>query len=156
MRPALRTFLALSLAFGLTSCGGDNGPTEPGGGSLDGVTLSVDTVEALGKVYVLGLPAAKSAAQKTAHEDLEVRFLVEGVEPVTAFVEQDDSGHFFRAVLHPVTPNEGGSVRVQVTDGTQASPEAALQLEPLPAAPGAFQRLVESLRAVIEQRAEWA
>lgn len=156
MRLALRTFLALSLAFGLTSCGGDNGPTEPGDGPLSGVTFAVDTVEALDKVYVLGLPAAKSAAQKSAHENLEARFLVEGVEPVIALVEEDESGTFFRAVLHPVTPNEGGSVRVQVSDGTHASPEAELRLEPLPAAPGAFQRLIESLRAVVEQRAEWA
>jgi hypothetical protein len=168
MRAALWTFLALFLVFGLNSCGGDSAPTQPSGSPLDGVTLSVDTVEALGKVYLLGLAAAERAAQgaagsavtpaakRSAHEDLEVRFLVDGVEPVTAFVEEDESGHFFRAVLHPVTPNEGGSVRVYVTDGTHASPEFAMQLEPLPAAPGAFQRLIESLRAIVEQRATWA
>jgi len=71
-------------------------------------------------------------------------------------VEEDETGPFFRAPLHPVTPNEGGAVRVRVSDGENASSELELTLDPLPEAPGAYARLVETLRAIIDQRALWA
>lgn len=145
----LATLFALAL---VVSCGESEGPTDPPGSALDDVTLSSSAARTFGKVYLAGLPAAKRAD----YEDYSVRILVEGAEPVITSVETDATGPYFHAILHPLTPNEGGPARVQIVHADATSPDRALQIEALPEAPGAYERLVNTLRTMVEQRAEWA
>ena len=152
MRSTFRMAITLFILPLLFSCSSGDDPAVPSGGALDDVGLSAAAATTLDKVYLTGLPSGG----KAGYEDYSVMVVAEGADPVPVYVEEDETGPFFRMTLHPTAPNEGGPVHVRVTDGDQSSPERDLQIAPLPEAPGAFQRLVETLRAVVEQRAQWA
>ncbi len=138
--------LAILLPMG---CGGDDTPSTPATNALDGTTLSASTVSSLARVYLSGLPTTKTPGN--------IGVLVAAGElEVSLPTEIDDEGTFFWAPLHPVTPNQGGEVAVRVTQGTDQGPDLALSLDALPAAPGAYERMVTTLTAHVEQRATWA
>lgn len=150
MRKLLKVFfvLCIPLLFPL-GCGSDD-PASPAGSSLDDVTLAVTGVVSLGRVDIVGIPT------KAALSDLQVLVGIEGGDEAALPVDEDEIGPYFYAPLHPITPNQGGPVLIQVTDGIQRSPELPLDLEALPEAPGAYARVVTALRAQIDQRAAWA
>lgn len=148
MRPTL-ILLLLALLLLPVACGDDE-PTAPPAAPLEGVTLESGSAASLGKVRVEGLPPGK------APEDYRVRVQTDGTDDLDLPLESDAEGPFFWAPLHPIAPNQGGDVQVRVTDGDQASPELPLDLQALPAAPGAFANLVDALREHVDQRAVWA
>ena len=121
----------------------------PPGASLDEVILAVTGVVSLGRVDIVGIPT------KAEIGDLQVLVGIEGGDEAALPVDQDEIGPYFYAPLHPITPNQGGPVLIQVTDGVQRSPELPLDLEALPEAPGAFELVVTALRAQIDQLAAW-
>ena len=142
--------LILLLALG---CGGDSStPTSPGSPDVADATLSVASAVSLGRVDVAGLnpPSAKKA------QDFRVVVTAAGAEESTLILDYDDDGWFFRAPLHPVTPNAGGSVQIRITDGSDSSAPQDLELTALPSAPGSFAALVATMREHLEQRAGWA
>jgi len=152
MRPIL-TAVLYSWLVGLTlGCGGgEDDPAGVGGDSFDEAKIAVAAGRSLERIALEAIP---DGADPDA-----LRVLIvggDGIERALS-VQRDTSGtYFFFAPLHPETPNAGGDVTVIVTDGSARGPERSLALEPLPASPGAFERLVTSLRAMIDQRAQWA
>jgi len=150
MRWSSRYFLLLFVLLIPTGCGDDSGPVEPAGNPLDNVTLSTDSASSLGIVRLQGLPSAKDMAPFVVH------LLLDEGDPVVIQIDSDAEGPFFRAPFHPAQPNTGGTIELQVTDGSNTGPEMTLDLAALPEAPGAFARVVQALKSHIEQRAEWA
>ncbi|MEX2531366.1 MAG: hypothetical protein WD960_11385 [Gemmatimonadota bacterium] len=55
--------------------------------------------------------------------------------------------------LHPVTPMEGGSVRLTVSDGTLACEPVDFTIQPLPAADGELEAVVDLLQEVLAGQA---
>jgi hypothetical protein len=116
VRQRIRTTLLAVVTLFPLGCGGDGDPGAPEAPSLDGTRFSLSSATSLGKVYLLGLPNPK------APEDYEVLVSTDGAEGLPLLVEGDEGGPYFRAPLHPATPNSGGGVIIQVTDGTRRSP----------------------------------
>jgi hypothetical protein len=114
------------------------------------VALSTPSAASLGKVYLTGLPTGKKKATYVIH------LLLDEGSPEVIQIDADDEGPFFWAPFHPTQPNAGGTITVQVTDGTNTGPDMILDVTALPEAPGAFARVVDALRAHIDQRAVWA
>lgn len=146
-----RSFLCLVILsmFTVLGCGEDSDPSGPAANPLDSVTLSTPSAPSFGKVHLVGLPPAKRVALVEAHVRLEG-------EDAPLLVEEDENGTFFWAPLHPVEPNHGGPIEVFVSAGEDVSPALSLEIEALPEAPGAFERVVTTLREHIDQRAQWA
>ena len=140
-------FLFLLIPAG---CGDDSDPTEPTPDPLDGVTLSTNSAASLGMVRLQGLPAKKDGVTYVVH------LLLDEGGPLVIQIDQDAEGPFIRAPFHPTLPNEGGAIRLQVSDGNSHGPDLHLEVAALPEAPGAFAGLVDAIRAHIEQRAVWA
>ena len=61
---------------------------------------------------------------------------------------------WFDAPFHPFAPNDGGAIRLLITDGNLRSREQDLELGSLPSSPGSFARFVTVLREHIDQRAQ--
>ncbi len=143
--------LLIPIVLMLSGCGGggDGGTAPPPAGSLDDAILSLDTSAPGGRVGIGGLPASK------IYEGYEVVFLdAAGAEIFTMPVEEPDGGQpWFLAPFHPLTPADGGSVQLRITNGAVRSPDLSLDLGGLPAAPGRFLQFVDRLRAHIDQRA---
>ena len=125
-------------------------PGEPAGGPLDDVTLDQGSAISLARVYVEGLPSPRGDGS------LRLLLLAGAAGEVEIPLDTDDGGTFFHAPVHPETPNQGGVARFVVEEGALRSPELPLDIEPLPAAPGAYAALVATLRDHVEQRAIWA
>lgn len=143
----------LSFAL-LLGCSGGDSPVQPDARTLEGTTLGASSAIAFEKVRIENLPDPDSP------EKFEVVLLLPALRADShaerLLVLADEVGAYFNAPLHPVTPLAGGTVTLQITDGTQLSNEFALELESLPTAPGAFESYVTTLRALVEQRAAWA
>lgn len=152
MRLYFRSFLAFLMLPLLLSCGSDDGPSDPAGSPLDGIELSADSATTLDRIRLSGIPDTA----KDTFEDYRVLVTADGTEPLSLYVERDEGGPFFRVPLYAAAPNEGGTARVQVTRGSLAGPELNLRIEPLPASPGTFGTLVDRLRELVQQRAQWA
>ena len=148
----IRLAVAVLILPILWNCAGDDDPGTPAGSPLADVGLSTPTATTLGKVHLTGLPSAG----KAGYEDYTALVVADGEDPLSVLVQEDETGPYIRATLHPVTPNAGGDVRIRVTDGVHSSPDLDLRIDPLPEAPGAFERLVATLRAIVAQRAVWA
>ena len=69
------------------------------------------------------------------------------------FLFVDDEGLFTVLPLHPETPGVGGPVTLRLSSDT-ASVDFDLSLDPIPAAPGAFDGFVETMTSELENRAE--
>jgi len=137
----------------IPGCGGDSSdPTDVGSGGLDSVTLSVPGAASFGRVGIKGLPSSAKAGDPTR---FEVTINAEGSVAFNLPIEQDQDGFYFYAPLHPVAPNDGGAIQIQVTDGSETSPEQQLDLAALPEAPGSFASLINTMREHLEQRAGW-
>jgi len=126
-------------------CSDDPGPADPPANPLDQVSLSTNSITSLGKVYLIGLPTEKA--------ELGILLLLDAADPVPLLLEEDEIGVYLRAPLHPTQPNIGGTVQLKMTSGTLEGPVMPLDVLALPPAPGAYQRVVETLRAHIDQRA---
>lgn len=140
MRRLLVVFALLCLALAPGCGGGSDDPISPATNPVEGATLSVGQVASLDRVDVLGLPAPTGAAR--AATEYTVAFDTEGAEELTLILDQDAESWFFLAPLHPVTPNQGGTLDVRIRLGSDESPPQTLMVEALPAAPGAFAAMV--------------
>ena len=126
----------------------DSNTSGPGGPPLDDVTLSVASVTSLTRVYLDRLPDAG------AGEESPYSVEILGFDAVLEMpVEVDETGPFFFAPFHPETPEQGGTVTLQVAGEGERSPELLLDVQALPDAPGAFASLVDSLSTHIDRHA---
>ena len=137
---------ALALAF-LVSCSDDG--VGPGQDDPTPVLLTIALAESRAtsgdRLDISGVPT---------DVDLWANVTVEGSGDTTiAFLVPASSPGGVQLVvpLHPVTPAQGGAVRIEVTDGGLVSSNSvALQIDPLPAAPGAYAALVDSLEHLLD------
>jgi hypothetical protein len=126
----------------------DSTSSGAGGPLLDDVTLSVASVTSLTRVYLERLPDAGEGEESP----YSVEILGFGALLEVA-VEVDETGAFFFAPFHPETPEQGGTVTLQVVGEGERSPELILDLLALPDAPGAFASLVDALSEHIDRHA---
>lgn len=154
------------LAIGLLACGDEKGgtglepdpdpdpdPTVPSFTQIecpdfalaatDGVPLDELAIGTLPPSF--DLPAAVSISEgETEHAGF-------------AFIRSDDAGGGgeLRLVvpLHPVTPMEGGPVRLTVSDGERACAPVDFTIQPLPAAAGELGAVVDLLQEVLADQA---
>ncbi|RKZ12578.1 hypothetical protein DRQ32_03410, partial [bacterium] len=156
MRHTVLAGLCLLIILG---CGGDDAPVAPTSNRLEDAVPSTTSPAALGKVYIENLP------QPDQPENYEVLILSPvpatrgsalAIGDTSLLVQSDDTGPYFRAPLHPTTPNSGGAVQLQISDGEDLGTEFTLDVDSLPAAPGAFQGFVDVMRTIVEQRASFA
>lgn len=149
-RPALwliMLFVTISLGCG---GGGDDGGTTPVQPTdLGNVALSINSTQPMARIEVNGLPTSK------AEVEYEVIFLdQEGMDHFALPLEMPAEGlPWFDAPFHPLSPNDGGTVRLLIAGGGGRSPEQDLDLGALPSSPGSFARFVTVLREHIDQRA---
>jgi hypothetical protein len=68
-----------------------------------------------------------------------------------AFLDRTDDGYELLVPLHPLQPLQGGSVEIEVTNGsTITSNRVTLDVQGLPEAPGAYDRLITKLEAFLD------
>lgn len=144
-------FLIFLVVFG---CGEDTtDPVEVAPVGVGNATLSVGSIQSMGRVGVAGLPVPTVAVKAIPYE---VVVAAEGAEEFNLILDIDEDGWFFNAPLHPVAPNLGGKLFVRISDGTEESANQELEVGPLPEAPGAFASLVATITEHLEQRAVMA
>ncbi len=144
---ALFLLLFLLTIFG---CAEDMGPSDDQINPLDDVSLSLVATPGFGRVHLLGLPDEK------ALDGYEVLLQTGENTTVSLAIEEDNEGYFFWAPLNPAEPLAGGTVTIQISNGSFVSPALSLDIQPLPPSPGSFELLANTLHAQIEQRAIWA
>lgn len=84
---------------------------------------------------------------------------VDGTTPAgLAFVRSGEpdggAGPHLVVPLHPVTPLEGGVVHLTVSDGTSACAPVDFTIQPLPAADGELEAVVDLLQAILTEQAD--
>lgn len=142
--------------FVLVACsGGDEGSLEQpaaatsgptNGGVLAGVSIASSARGEMEVVRFGGLDSDSDLA------DLGLVAVADDDNAVELFVFADEVGLFALLPLHPATPGRGGQVTLEMTLGDdQVSFD--IELDALPAAPGAFDEFVETMRADLEDRA---
>ena len=161
IRRALRRLRFVPLLL-VVACGGDGpSPTTPDDPTADppeGVqeipapSLSVAATASMEPLVLTGIPGgrddlvAEISAPGTSSADSVGDYLL-------PLVPLDGGGYRLWIPIHPVSITEGGGVDVRVRgDSTLVSAPAALTLDPLPAAPGAFAALVDSMQALLDLR----
>ncbi len=131
--------------------GGDDGVTPPDqSNDLSAITLTVSSSAPMAQIFVQGLPTTKAV------DDYRVVFLdSEGADSFDVPLVIPEAGlPWFLAPFHPLLPNSGGPVSLQVSGGQDRSPTQDLDLGALPSTPGKFADYVAALRQHIDQRAQ--
>ena len=154
--------LVLAGSLFLITCGSDS-PTTPeetgGGARVLTVSLAASSGMPGSRIAISGIPdnvdfayalitaPAVSPAPGTAYA------IAEGDSGVT-LIRRTAGGDSLVVPVHPRTPMQGGSVMIEVTDESNlSSNKVQLNIDPVPAAPGAFDALVTQLENLVES---WA
>lgn len=153
--------LALATGSLISSCGGDSGTSPDDGGdetprvlaisldqsrgapagriALDGLPDDVDAAYGL-----VTLPGAARRADGSARAETPDTFGI-------AFIRREDAGDSLVVPLHPVDPMAGGTVEIQITNGsTLTSNTVTLEIDGLDPAPGAYASMVANLQTLHE------
>jgi len=151
--------LAVGAGLILGGCGGDSG-TSPDDSDeetprvLD-VELDRTSGEPAGRIAIEGIPEDVEAAYGFVTLPGAVRrdsgpARADVVEPFgIAFIRRDDAGDSLVVPLHPVDPMTGGTVEIEITNGsTLTSNRVTLEVEGLEPAPGAYASMVADLQTL--------
>ena len=117
-----------------------------GGAVLGGASISSSTRGEMDVVRFAGIDPNDDLA------DLALRAVADDDNTVELFVFADEAGLFALLPLHPATPGQGGQVTLEMTLGDEQA-SFDIELDALPAAPGAFDGFVETMRTELERRA---
>lgn len=143
-RPAGRLPLtALLVPVVLGACGGAEGSAV-----CDDAVLESRSGAPLDSVFAAGVPASMGdslwAEVRTGDEELT------GVAPAARW---EDGRVRVSVPLHPTWRREGGTVELAVTNGSATCPPRSFEIEPLPAAPGATEELLERAEGTLRAQA---
>lgn len=146
-RAATAALVPSLLVLAFAGCGDDAaGPSETDEPVVLSISLDAASAPAGGSLTISGIPA-----------DTDVWAVVtSGATGATGlgFVDRTalrGSGDQLIVPLHPDDPMVGGAVTIEVTNGTNVtSNQVALDIGPLPAAPGAFAAAVDDLQLLLD------
>lgn len=145
-----------TVAFLLVSCSSgvevsSDQPTATTSGSNGGAVLGGASIasSARGEMDVVRFAGVDPNGDL---DDLELVAVADDDNAVELFVFADEVGLFALLPLHPATPGQGGPVTLEMTLGDEQA-SFDIELDALPAAPGAFDGFVETMRTELERRA---
>jgi len=121
-------------------------PAAATAGLLGSVTAD-DVAEELDRIRFDGIDPEADLSE------LELELYAAGAGPIPLVIYADDDGLYTSIGVHPATPGQGGPVELQFVAGDERSEPIAIELTPLPPAPGAFDRAVETVVAELAARA---
>lgn len=139
--------VTLALAVGLVVAACSGSETGSGAFDLSSVALSSTSAVALDRVDLLGVPTNVDLATSDV-------LVITGDGEIPLPILADDGEPYILAPLHPSDPSGGGTVELVFEHSGERSAHLALEVSPLPQAPGAWDEVVALLRAAIAERAE--
>jgi len=116
--------------------------------SLSGVSVDSSAIEELDVLRFSGIDLDGDLSE------LELHAIVDGIDPVDMLLFVDDGGLHTIFPLHPEHPGSGGDVTLRLSSGGEQASEFDLEIIGLPAAPGAWDRIIESMVHDLESRAD--
>lgn len=122
-------------------------PGQSANASLSGVSVDSTTIEELDVLRFSGIDVDGDLSE------LELQAIVDGAEPMDLLLFVDDGGLYTIFPLHPEHPGSGGDVTLRLSTGEEQASEFDITVTGLPAAPGAWDRAVDTIVQELELRA---